>query len=732
MNGIKGGKLMRIARNTTVRAASLVLVTLIGVAMLWQNSLLPFQTSPNTNEIDAPSTASPDVFENKVKLADLEGIRTSGELRILVELRNNRLAITPLEKQFIEQYAQEEGLVPIWIGVEKPEQLYSYLQDGLGDVLAAEKLAVLTEKEDQISFTLPWTRSRQQLVGRAETGAVRSIQDLSGRQIALKPSSPVWQTLVALAEDDVGMSVFEIPENLDIRTVMGRVESGHYDLVILDSIEVESYLPSFLGLNVMFDFTEDELMVWGTRQDSAALHASLNQFLNKKHLELEIARVYRQDLPRLKERKLLRLITSQNPVNYYFDQGRLKGFEYELVKRFAKNHGMRLDVVIANSHEEMVQKLLAGQGDVIAASRPTNTYPNTEKLGYTLANNYAAPVLIGRSHDSQLLDARDLNNRRIVLPAESPYRQYMNQLIDQDINVEVVELGKEISTQAILYAVAQGIYDLTVIASHELKPQFARQLNLKAHFAMSEPLPHSWIVRDQDSKLLSALNGFIETEYRKVFYNVLYSKYIENPELGGNEVQLVAEVRRLSPYDEIVLKYAEDYGFDWRLIVAQMFQESQFDPKAVSYAGAEGLMQLLPTTAEYIGVTELHDPVDSIYGGVRYMDYLRERFAAQDIPLEDKTWFSLAAYNAGYSRLKRARLLAEEMNLDKNKWFDNVEKAMAVLSRPYKKDGRYVRYCRCMQTVDYVRSIRTRYKNYVRLTDAVTSNTIPQKQQQQI
>ncbi len=240
-------------------------------------------------------------------------------------------------------------------------------------------------------------------------------------------------------------------------------------------------------------------------------------------------------------------------------------------------------------------------------------------------------------------------------------------------------------------------------------------MNLKTHFNLTEPLPHSWTVRKTNTILLTALNNFIKKEYRKRFYNIKYAKYIENPDVRKGNPSLLASIDRLSPYDEIVYKYAELYDFDWRLIVAQMFQESQF-PQAISYAGAEGLMQIIPDTAELLGINNLNDPDESINAGIRYLDYLRNKLE-KDILLEDRTWFTLAAYNAGYNRVKRARDLAEKMNLDRDKWFDNVERAMLALARPYDKDGETLRYCNCGQAVIYVREIKTLYNNYVRLTE---------------
>jgi membrane-bound lytic murein transglycosylase F len=149
-----------------------------------------------------------------------------------------------------------------------------------------------------------------------------------------------------------------------------------------------------------------------------------------------------------------------------------------------------------------------------------------------------------------------------------------------------------------------------------------------------------------------------------------------------------------------------------------MYQESRFNPGAVSVAGAKGLIQRLPTTASMIGVKNLDDPENNISGGVRYMNYLRGRLG-NNMTVEERTWFTLASYNAGLNRVKQARALAESMNLDKNKWFNNVEIAMLKMATPYLENGKAVRICRCGQTAAYVREIRTLYNNYLRLTQSV-------------
>ena len=129
-------------------------------------------------------------------------------------------------------------------------------------------------------------------------------------------------------------------------------------------------------------------------------------------------------------------------------------------------------------------------------------------------------------------------------------------------------------------------------------------------------------------------------------------------------------------------------------------------------------MQLIPETAELMGVsnTETNNPEISIDAGIRYLSYLRDKFE-DSLLLQDRIWFTLASYNAGYGRVKKAREMAEDMGLDKNRWFDNVELAMLAMAKPFKRDGQTVRLCRCGQAVVYVREIRTRYYNYIRLTE---------------
>ncbi len=222
----------------------------------------------------------------------------------------------------------------------------------------------------------------------------------------------------------------------------------------------------------------------------------------------------------------------------------------------------------------------------------------------------------------------------------------------------------------------------------------------------------------KDKQLLNAINRFFKKQYRGLFYNIIYKKYFKNPHhiLSHREHRYDLNVTgHLSPYDGMVKKYAKRYGFDWRLLVAQMYQESRFDPKKKSWAGALGLMQVLPRTAKEMGFTNLKDPETSIHAGVKYLDWVRGLFSSE-LPVTDRMWFSLASYNAGAGHVHDARRLARKKGWSENRWFGHVERAMLLLSkRKYARKARFG-YVRGREPVNYVREIRDRFNAYVRLT----------------
>ena len=168
---------------------------------------------------------------------------------------------------------------------------------------------------------------------------------------------------------------------------------------------------------------------------------------------------------------------------------------------------------------------------------------------------------------------------------------------------------------------------------------------------------------------------------------------------------------KVSDYDHLIKSFAREYDFDWRLIAAQINKESQFNPKAKSWAGAKGLLQVMPKTARSVGISNLEKPENGIRAGLKYMAWINDQLS-DELPADVQVWFTLAAYNAGLGHLKDARILAANQGLNPDRWFGNVEQAFLLLSKPeYSKKARYG-YVRGIEPVTYVKRIQALYKLY--------------------
>lgn len=328
--------------------------------------------------------------------------------------------------------------------------------------------------------------------------------------------------------------------------------------------------------------------------------------------------------------------------------------------------------------------------------------------------------MVTRSNDEALRSLEDLNGRRIVVRRNSSYWGTLERLREEGAAFTLEAAPEHLETEQIVDRVARGEYDLTVADSHIVDIELTWRDDIRPAFALGEPRFHGWAVRADNPKLLDAINGYLKKEYRGLHYNVIHKKYFKNPKRIREHVANRADGGAnggLSPYDELARKYAQRYGLDWRLVVSQMYQESRFDPNAKSWAGALGLLQVLPRTARELGLHDLHDPETGLHAGIKYLNWLMQRFEPE-LNLADRTWFALAAYNAGVGHLRDARRLAARKGWEPDRWFGNVEQAMLLLSQPGYARRAAHGYVRGQEPVNYVRQIRDRFEAYVRLTEA--------------
>jgi membrane-bound lytic murein transglycosylase F len=234
------------------------------------------------------------------------------------------------------------------------------------------------------------------------------------------------------------------------------------------------------------------------------------------------------------------------------------------------------------------------------------------------------------------------------------------------------------------------------------------------------PQQIAWGVRKNSPKLLEAINGWLRQVKKAPTFMIIYNRYFKSPRTS--QVRMKSDYfsyggNRLSPYDDLIKLGAQRLGWDWRLLAAVVYQESKFNPRGESWAGARGLMQLMPETARRFGARDLNDPKQSMTAGVGYLKYL-DRYWSRSIPdSTERLKFVLASYNAGLSHILDAKKLTEkysESKEDSAEWDEHVEAYLLKKSDPkfYRDPLVSAGYCKCEEPVNYIKDVLDRYEEY--------------------
>jgi len=373
-------------------------------------------------------------------------------------------------------------------------------------------------------------------------------------------------------------------------------------------------------------------------------------------------------------------------------------------------------VVVPPSHADLVPWLLQGKGDVIAASY-TVTPERGKHVAFTVPYLEVQELLVQRSSEPMLKSVADLRGRRIRVRPGSSYLTTLERLRAKGAGFSIELAPADEETEQLIAAVASGEVDLTVADSHIYQAERVWRTDVVAPFPLDDGAKKqlAFAVRPKDRELKALLDRYVRQNYRGLEYNISWRRYFEDARLATEaRAQDAGTLQGLSSYDPLFHKYAQLYNFDWRLLAAQAYQESRFDPLARSLAGALGLFQVLPSTAKELGFTRLEDPDEGAHAGIKHLARLADRLETT-LPVQQRMRFALAAYNCGWGHLADARQLARTRSLDPDKWFKNVERAMLLLQQPaYYSQARHG-FVRGTEPVRYVSEIQTRYENYLKL-----------------
>ena len=275
---------------------------------------------------------------------------------------------------------------------------------------------------------------------------------------------------------------------------------------------------------------------------------------------------------------------------------------------------------------------------------------------------------------------------------------------DNRCNIKVVSASRK---ENWIDSLAQGQVDIVVMHDEEVKN--IKDLNLSRNIDDCTV----WVVKEEGQ--LRQINSWISHITAMDYYRQTKSSYTGtfNP---YKRAERGVVTRTISPYDDIIRKYAAELGWDWRMLAAVIYQESKFSINSVSHRGAKGLMQVMPRTARYYEIDDLLDPEKNIKAGTQHLKRLQKLYAKCGMESSEMIKFTLAAYNAGEGRIADCRNFAESRQADKNCWEDVVSliphmRDDSILQEPSVKLGKFEGY----ETIAYIDSVMSLYNAFCKI-----------------
>lgn len=420
------------------------------------------------------------------------------------------------------------------------------------------------------------------------------------------------------------------------------------------------------------------------------------------------------DFDVMEKRRVIRLLTVYSPGRYYLVDGEEKGLVKEMATRFEQFVNKRLGrghvkvhvAVIPVARNQLIPSLLGGYGDIVSASLSI-TEERDEILDFSIpVTKPLSEILITGPTAEPLESIDDLSGKTIYVRQSSSYRESAEELSRrfvaegrEPIRIELI--SEYLEDDDLIEMVDKGLLPWIIVDDYKLQmwDDVFTNVTARQDIVFREGGRIAWAFRNDSPKLAAVVNDFLKKNREGTLVgNVLKNRYIRDFDWAANALDN-DDFSRFLELQAIFQKYGEQYAVDYLVAAAQGYQESRLKQSARSGAGAIGVMQMLPSTAKdkNVGIHNIHEVDANIHAGVKYLDFLRNRyFSDQGIDPRNQTLLALAAYNAGPSRMINLRNKAAKLGYDPNVWFDNVELVAA------KEIGR--------ETVEYVANI---YKYYL-------------------
>ncbi|HYW04562.1 MAG TPA: membrane-bound lytic murein transglycosylase MltF [Gammaproteobacteria bacterium] len=422
-------------------------------------------------------------------------------------------------------------------------------------------------------------------------------------------------------------------------------------------------------------------------------------------------------LSQVKQLGQLRVVMRYSPTVYYRGAHGPAGFEYDLARQFASYLGVKLDVIIPDRFGNGLPMLSDGRAQMIAAGL-TVSPAWKGKLRFGPVFGHTTPQLVYHSGEAPPSSLSKLDKGNVKVIADTSQASLLRHLQKTHPKLRWDQTGS-LGIDGLLHAVSEGKVAYTVADSNEVLLARRYYPGIRVAFDLGDKQGLAWGFRDSsDGSLRQAAQRFFHEIRSSGELKRLHARYFAHAqELNPVGARMFARdtLTRLPKYLPQFRAAAADTGIDWRLLAAMGYQESHWNPHAVSYTGVRGLMMLTRGTAGDVGVDNRRDADQSIDGGARYLKQIEEQLPS-GIPEPDRTWMALAAYNVGLGHVQDARALAKKQGQNADSWM-TVRKYLLKLSKPHwYKQTRYG-YARGWEAVAYVANIRGYYDVLVWMTE---------------
>lgn len=428
------------------------------------------------------------------------------------------------------------------------------------------------------------------------------------------------------------------------------------------------------------------------------------------------------DWTEISERGSLTLLTENSSVSFYLYRGQGMGYDYEMVRAFGKDHELNVEVKLLDDLNAMFDRLNKGEADIIACNL-TASQERDSIVTFTTPLTTTRQVLVQRNPTvtTEAAIARsweELEGREVYVHAFSSFHQALKRLQkERGGGPTIIEASGSISSETLIRLVAEGQIDMTVADENmaQLNATYYPELDISMPITEAEPI--AWAVRKDADSLLAVLNTWIEdpsTARKRNYLHHKYFKALKSQETRVRSPYSSLSGKQISEFDAYIKRYSADLSWDWRLLAALIYQESRFNPESRSWAGAFGLMQLMPATAERFGIDTSHTGAANIRAGVSYLKYLDRFWKKRVDDPDERVKFILASYNVGPGHIQDAMVIAEHIGKDSQRWFNNVEEALLLKGESDFRHLEGVRhgYCRPNETVKYVRNVLRKFAEY--------------------